>query len=58
VERLRSATPGGVTCSAGVALWDGLESADQLLGRADRALYAAKQQGRDRIAVTGEPDSA
>jgi diguanylate cyclase (GGDEF)-like protein len=47
-ERLRAATPGRETCSAGVARWDGAESVDALVGRADRALYAAKAAGRDR----------
>ena len=48
VERLRRAAPGGLTASAGVASWDGSESGAQLFGRADAALYAAKQAGRDR----------
>jgi diguanylate cyclase (GGDEF)-like protein len=49
VERLRAATPEGQTCSAGIVHWDGAEAAEQLFGRADRALYAAKEAGRDRI---------
>jgi diguanylate cyclase (GGDEF)-like protein/PAS domain S-box-containing protein len=48
VERLRVATAGGVTASAGVASWDGRESGEELFGRADAALYEAKQSGRDR----------
>ncbi len=47
VERLRAATPGEQTCSAGLALWDGVESIDELLARADAALYVAKAGGRD-----------
>jgi diguanylate cyclase len=48
VERLRDACPATLTCSAGVACWDGHESGAELFGRADAALYAAKQRGRDR----------
>jgi diguanylate cyclase (GGDEF)-like protein len=46
-DRLRAATPAGATCSAGVATLEGGESADQLVGRADRGLYEAKASGRD-----------
>jgi diguanylate cyclase (GGDEF)-like protein/PAS domain S-box-containing protein len=48
VERLRLATAGGLTASAGVASWDGSETGEELFGRADAALYEAKQSGRDR----------
>jgi diguanylate cyclase (GGDEF)-like protein len=48
IERLREATPGRQTCSAGLASWDGVESAESLVGRADDALYVAKAGGRDR----------
>ncbi len=51
VNRLREVTPAGQSCSAGLACWDGSESAEQLLGRADTALYDAKHTGRDRIVV-------
>jgi diguanylate cyclase (GGDEF)-like protein len=47
-ERVRRATPDGQTASAGVAVWDGIEPPHTLLERADRALYAAKDEGRDR----------
>jgi diguanylate cyclase (GGDEF)-like protein/PAS domain S-box-containing protein len=49
VERLRAATPKALTCSAGLACWDSAESIDDLLERADTALYAAKDSGRDRL---------
>jgi diguanylate cyclase (GGDEF)-like protein len=51
VERLRRATPAGCTCSAGVAVWDTAETATDLFGRADAALYVAKQSGRNQIAA-------
>ncbi|MBS0528992.1 MAG: GGDEF domain-containing protein, partial [Proteobacteria bacterium] len=39
-----------VTISAGVAMLNPNETADAILARADRALYAAKEGGRNRIA--------
>ena len=50
VERLREKTPLEQTCSAGLALWDYAESIDDLLRRADEALYLAKAGGRDQLA--------
>jgi diguanylate cyclase (GGDEF)-like protein/PAS domain S-box-containing protein len=50
VERLRMTTPMGQTCSAGLATWDYAESIDDLLGRADKALYLAKASGRNQLA--------
>ena len=44
--RLRAATPAGVTASVGFALWDGVETADSVLCRADEALYRARRDGR------------
>jgi diguanylate cyclase len=54
VERLRPPVPDRQTFSAGVATWDGHESPEQLLGRADRALLVAKKQGRNRTIVSGQ----
>jgi diguanylate cyclase (GGDEF)-like protein/PAS domain S-box-containing protein len=51
IERLRAATPGGQTCSAGIAALETGESPEHLLARADAALYAAKAAGRDRTIV-------
>ncbi len=55
IERLRKATPVGQTCSAGVATWDGRESAEALMGRADAAMYQAKRGGRDRTISSVTP---
>jgi diguanylate cyclase (GGDEF)-like protein/PAS domain S-box-containing protein len=50
IERLRAKTPMGQSCSAGLACWDYVESIDDLLGRADQALYLAKAAGRNQLA--------
>ena len=49
LERLREATPAGSTCSIGVAEWEPGEAPEELITRADRALYGAKDGGRDRV---------
>lgn len=51
VERLRHAMPGGLTASAGVAVWTSPMTADSLVALADGALYRAKAEGRDRACV-------
>jgi diguanylate cyclase len=48
LDRLRAVTPAGQTFSAGVATWIAPETSDELIARADRALYGAKESGRDR----------
>jgi PleD family two-component response regulator len=49
LERLKRATPPVTTFSAGVATWDGRETSEDLIARADAALYSAKDAGRDRV---------
>jgi diguanylate cyclase (GGDEF)-like protein len=53
VERLRAAMPADQTVSAGVACWNGRETAEELVGRADAALYEAKRMGRDCLVTAG-----
>lgn len=57
VQRLIDAVPEGVGCSAGLAQWNGFESAELLLDRADRALYRAKESGPVQVDA-GHPDVA
>ena len=47
-KRLSKNMPLGQTCSTGIACWDGRETAEALIGRADRKMYAAKVQSSDR----------
>jgi diguanylate cyclase len=42
---------GGVTVSAGVAVWHREDDLSSLIERADRALYASKRAGRNRVTV-------
>ncbi len=49
IERLRAAMPEGQTCSAGLATWVPGETVDELVARADKALYEAKESGRNRL---------
>lgn len=50
IARIRTSTPVPYSCSVGLAAWDGTETGERLLQRADAALYHAKRTGRDRIA--------
>jgi diguanylate cyclase (GGDEF)-like protein len=45
--------PAGATLSGGVAAATAGESAESIIGRADRALYRAKNAGRDQLVVDG-----
>jgi len=53
-ERMReevahAAMPVPVTVSIGIATWEDAETPEAFLARADEALYAAKDAGRDRV---------
>jgi diguanylate cyclase (GGDEF)-like protein len=52
IERLRTATPGRQTCSAGLVARHNDEPAETLMARADSALYAAKHAGRNQLTAS------
>ncbi len=63
LTRVCAATPAAQTTSAGIACWDGSETAADLVARADEALYVVKRArpGRDAVPVsaeTGRPTDA
>jgi diguanylate cyclase (GGDEF)-like protein len=61
VDRLRQMTPELGSFSAGIASWEGGQSLDELLRRADVALYEAKTEGGSRVEIappTLEPSEA
>jgi len=49
LERLRYHTPAGITCSLGVSERQSHDVSDELVARADEALYNAKRTGRNRL---------
>lgn len=55
LDRMRTATPLGLGCSIGLTTWVSGERPDELVARADTALYASKRTGRDRTTAL-EPD--
>jgi diguanylate cyclase (GGDEF)-like protein len=59
-ERLRASVESstGFTISAGVAQLEGDEALDQLMARADTALYRAKRDGRNRVSIAHAPGPA
>ena len=55
LDRMRLSTPLGLGCSIGVTSWHDGEPGDELIARADTALYASKRSGRNRTTAL-EPD--
>jgi diguanylate cyclase len=55
VSRLRELTPPDEPFSAGLAIWNGLETLDELTHRADLCLYEVKAAGGGGLVVDGEP---
>ncbi len=51
-ERMRCAMPAGLTASAGIVTWAAPVTAAGLVAAADRELYRAKSEGRDRACLT------
>lgn len=58
VDRLRPLMPDRQTFSAGIAAWDGDETTNELVQRADRALLQAKKRGRNRTTIAGREAQA
>jgi PleD family two-component response regulator len=52
VDRLRHDMPAGLTASAGIVAWSAPMTAEQLVAGADRELYRAKSDGRDRACLS------
>ena len=52
------ATPHGQTFSAGIATWDPDTDPRAVLSSADIAMYNAKSQGRNRVCLAAEDDTA
>ncbi len=49
VFRPKDMTPFSVTISIGIAQFDGTETLDEFIARADKAMYQAKRNGKDQV---------
>ncbi|ROP34795.1 sensor domain-containing diguanylate cyclase [Pseudokineococcus lusitanus] len=58
LDRVRAVVPHGQTCTVGVTRWRRGEDLAAAVARADAALYAGKERGRDRTVVAPEPAPA
>jgi diguanylate cyclase (GGDEF)-like protein len=57
IERATFDEAGSITCSFGVAQYAEGDSAESLMARADRALYQAKMNGRNRVELASPPEA-
>ena len=60
LEALRAVKVNGLTCSASIGLTvfsDGEYSVDEMLSRADHAMYEAKKRGKNRLCVIDKTDA-
>jgi diguanylate cyclase (GGDEF)-like protein len=55
IDRLCDATPGGQTCSAGITAWDGQETSQSLVLRAEGAFNHATGPDGERVTVELPP---
>jgi diguanylate cyclase (GGDEF)-like protein len=58
IGRLRAQVPSPYSCSIGLATWDAVEVADQIMGRADDALYQAKRDRQSQAQAITLSDAA
>ncbi|WP_417434065.1 GGDEF domain-containing protein [Hoeflea sp.] len=56
LENPGSPTASRVTVSIGLALWEGDQTPEMLIGRADAALYLAKHKGKNQTVIAPPPD--
>jgi two-component system cell cycle response regulator len=54
IMRVNLGDAGNFTCSFGVSQWQPEENVDDMLRRADMALYSAKEAGRNRVLTTAD----
>jgi two-component system cell cycle response regulator len=54
IMRVNLGDAGNFTCSFGVSQWQPGENVDDMLRRADMALYSAKEAGRNRVLTTAD----
>ena len=56
INRATGDNLGQITVSLGVAqYYGGAETADEVIGRADKALYVSKNKGRNQVSIAPSP---